>query len=100
MTDRSSRIGTAPQPLKVLNQAAVLICFLLVFSTVAFAQTPATKNESPNSPPADTRKSTEAKAPLAEDERTELLQLIRKLQERVDKLEAAKKQPDSTHPNI
>ncbi len=100
MTEHSSRIGTASQPSKALNQAAVLLCFLLLSGTVAFAQTPATKNESPNGPPSDTRKSPEVKAPLTEDERAELLQLIRKLQERVDKLEAAQKQPDSTGPNI
>lgn len=43
-------------------------------------------------------KSVEAKA-LAEDERAQLLDMIRKLQERVDKLEAAQKQPDSARPS-
>jgi hypothetical protein len=55
------------------GRVALLVMILLVFSPVCFAQT---------GPPVDQK-------PLTPNEREELLKLIRSLQERVDKLEAA-----------
>src|SRR5215212_3920550 len=62
-------------------RGALLIKILLVVSMVSFAQTD-------NTPPAATKSSVDNK-PLTSDERAELLKLIRSLQERVEKLEAA-----------
>jgi len=58
-------------------RAALLIGFL---NLLCFAQSPSPNPSVPREP---------AKAPLTEDERAELLKLIRSLQERVEKLEAA-----------
>src|SRR5215217_4255603 len=69
---RRSRIG---------RRAALLIKILLVVNVVCSAQTE-------NKPPAVTKTSVDHK-PLTSDERAELLKLIRSLQERVEKLEAA-----------
>jgi hypothetical protein len=98
MSDYSSRTESAPQLGKTFRQTAVLACFLFFLNCVVSAQTAANKSESPNTPPGNATRTNDAKAPLAEDERAELRELIRKLQERVDKLEATQKQPDSTRP--
>src|SRR5215217_6511602 len=71
----------APRHCSIGLRAALLIKILLVMSMVSFAQTD-------NTPPAATKSSVDNK-PLTSDERAELLKLIRSLQERVEKLEAA-----------
>src|SRR5215204_6135335 len=76
-----SQIRRATRPCSIGLRAALLIKILLVTSMVCFAQTD-------NLPPAATKSSVDNK-PLTSDERAELLKLIRTLQERVEKLEAA-----------
>lgn len=62
---------------RLMLQAALLIG---VFNLICFAQSPKPDGSVPTP---------NSKAPLTEDERAELLKLIRSLQERVEKLEAA-----------
>src|SRR5262249_32287518 len=74
MTYAFSRINFATRRRGVMLRAAL---FIGICNFICFAQTPAGTPIPP------------AKAPLTDDERTELLNLIRGLQERVEKLEAA-----------
>src|SRR5919205_2401509 len=62
-------------------RAALLVKILLVANLVCLAQTE-------NIPPTATKPTVDNK-PLTSDERAELLKLIRSLQQRVEKLEAA-----------
>ncbi len=62
----------------------------IVLKLVAFAQVQGPQDRGRAEPvPAPTASSTPAKEPVTEDERLELLRLIKSLQERLDKLEAA-----------
>jgi hypothetical protein len=81
MTLTPSRIQRARRRYGIGLRAAVLIKILLVVNLVCFAQTE-------NTPPATPKPSMDNK-PLKSDERAELLKLIRNLQERLEKLEAA-----------
>lgn len=65
---------------------ALLVNILVVFAVVCFAQS---ENGSPVPKPAGVK-------PVTSDERAELLKLIRSLQERVEKLEAAQASTDKT----
>ena len=65
--------------------AGLLVAIGLVCSTVCFAQGPA---ENTNAP-VPTPNPTPSTAPVTSEERAELLKLIKSLQERLDKLEAA-----------
>lgn len=88
-----SRGNTAARRGALMVRATLLVSFVLIFKALAFAQNP--RDESP----APTAKPTADKTPLSDDERTELLKLIRSLQERVDKLEAAQAANSSPTPN-
>ena len=70
----------------VTSRAALLISVFVIFKLIAAAQTPGPSNAT--TPEKGTSGSVE-KAPLSDTERAELLKLIKSLQERVDKLEAA-----------
>ena len=70
-------------------RVALLVQIVLALSLVCLAQSEKT---APNSKPSEDK-------PLTSDERAELLKLIKSLQERVDKLEAAQAaQPSTTQP--
>ena len=71
----------------IFVRAALLIGVVVVFQATAIAQSqgPATSENGPSSAP----KTPAEKVPLSDAERTELLKLIKSLQERVEKLEAA-----------
>src|SRR5215204_3162313 len=84
----ASQIRRATRRCSVGWRAALLIKILLVVNLVCLAQTG-------NKPPAVNKSSVDNK-PLMSDERAELLKLIRSLQERVEKLEAA--QSDTEKP--
>src|SRR6185295_9830672 len=74
-----SRAMTTPQFCSILNRAAVVFAITLTCIAVAAAQT-ANPTSSGAKPASD--------QPLTQDERSELLKLIRQLQDRVEKLEA------------
>ena len=76
-TNKAVRRGSLMLP------AALLVTSLLSLSVPGYAQNPNAKEKTPTSPPVNDQE------PLANDERAELLKLIRSLQDRVEKLEAA-----------
>ncbi|HEU4391360.1 MAG TPA: hypothetical protein VFV34_26410 [Blastocatellia bacterium] len=85
MTEVLSRKGEIPRPAMSMLQAAVLIGVALAGSAVCFGQS---QNPSETGSVA-AAESVAGQKPLTTDERAELLKLIRTLQERVEKLEAA-----------
>lgn len=76
----------------ILTRAALLIGGVVVVQSVAVAQSQgsATPENGPAAP-----KSSAEKVPLSDAERAELLKLIKSLQERVEKLEAAQAKPSN-----
>src|SRR5215510_15038160 len=84
----TSLINFATRRRSLILRAALLIG---ICNFAGFAQSPATSVTTPPS-----------KAPLTDDERTELLRLIHSLQERVEKLEAAQasRSPSDSPPAI
>ena len=85
-----SRISTVPPRSRLTLRAAGVIASILIASAVCYAQAATDK--------APTSKSATDQNPLSNDERAELLKLIRSLQERVEKLEAAQPTPSSPSP--
>jgi hypothetical protein len=85
MTPSLSRNTTARRPNNLTLRVALLVANLLIMSTASFAQSP-TEQAPASVAPSD-------HSSLANDERAELLKLIRSLQQRVEKLEAAKATP-------
>ncbi|HEX6047044.1 MAG TPA: hypothetical protein VFZ22_21325 [Pyrinomonadaceae bacterium] len=81
MTFSFYRVRVATQRRRVMARAALLISCLLVLKIVCFAQ-------AENLPPLANKPHPEK--PLTADERAELFKLIRSLQERIEKLEAAR----------
>ncbi|HEX7334422.1 MAG TPA: hypothetical protein VF290_23175, partial [Pyrinomonadaceae bacterium] len=77
MVSTSSQVLTVKRRCSIALRAALLVKIILLVNLVCFAQA----DKAPASPSGD--------KPLTADERAELLKLIRSLQERVDKLEAA-----------
>src|SRR5689334_21236311 len=80
MTFSSSRTNYPTQRRRLLLYATLFIGSVLIASLDCFAQ-------AENLPPVTSRPTVDK--PLTSDERVELLKLIRSLQERLDKLEAA-----------
>src|SRR5687767_6033223 len=84
MTLALSHDRTAPRRRNgFILRTAVLVAVLLISSAVCYAQNPNEKEHQPSAKPTTDQNS------LTNDERAELLKLIRSLQERVEKLEAA-----------
>ena len=86
-----SRMHGAGRRCSIGLRAALFSAVLVAFQTMAIAQTqgpsaPAT----PENGPAPATKPTPESAPVSDTERAELLKLIKGLQERVEKLEAAR----------
>src|SRR6516225_9215244 len=89
MTQAPSRTSVPSRLRRLLPLVVLPIGALLIASRVCFAQQ-TTASNGPGTPVAEgTPQPAGNKAPLTDAERAELLGLIRKLQERVDKLEAA-----------
>src|SRR5690348_5986721 len=80
MTFSSTRTNFETRRRRLLLHAALFVAGLSIFSLDCFAQ-------AENIPPVATRPTVDK--PLTSDERAELLKLIRSLQERLDRLEAA-----------
>ncbi|HKO97574.1 MAG TPA: hypothetical protein VJU86_11300 [Pyrinomonadaceae bacterium] len=74
---------------RLLLQAAVQIMIALVFNALCFGQTSKADEKLPGPATRTVPSAAADKAPLSDDERSELLKLIRSLQERVERLEAA-----------
>jgi hypothetical protein len=91
MTLTPSRTDFATRRGSMALRAALLFSSVFVLQLVCFAQ-------AENIPPVAT-KPVPAK-PLSADERTELLKLVRSLQERVEKLEAAQNLPIESSPTV
>lgn len=85
----SPRGVLAPRLRSLLLHAAVQIGIALLFNALCFGQTSKADEKLPGSASETVPGSATDKAPLTEDERAELLKLIRSLQERVERLEAA-----------
>jgi hypothetical protein len=81
----SSHHRTGSWRLGLMSRAAFLVAVVLIVSAQGLAQNPSEKG--PTAKPASDQ------PPLTNDERTELLKLIHSLQERVEKLEAARATP-------
>jgi hypothetical protein len=84
MTFTLSRTNKAPRAGSISLHAALLVCSVLVFRLVCFAQNPVVAEKAAG----PTSKTATDPTLLTNDERTELLNLIRGLQARLDKLEA------------
>src|SRR5262245_27876019 len=89
---RGTEISKATRRWSVALRAALLIKILLALNVVCLAQT---QNVTP-----PTTKTAVDNKPLTSDEREELLKLIRSLQERVEKLEAAQSQNAGAQPSL
>ena len=85
----SPREVLAPRLRRLLLQAAMLIVIASIFNAICLGQTPKADEKLPGSSSATVPSAAADKAPLTDGERAELLKLIRSLQERVEKLEAA-----------
>ena len=83
-----SRVIAATQQRRLILRAALLLEIILVLNFVCFAQ--------PKENPTPTTAKPDETKPLTPSEREELIKLIRSLQERLDKLEAA--QPPASQP--
>jgi hypothetical protein len=88
MTCASSWTNFATRRCSLVLRAALLIPIVLVLNVICSAQTD-NAAASPVKSTVENKQSTGDNKPLTADERAELLKLIRSLQERVDKLEAA-----------
>ena len=86
----SSQIDFATRRRGMLLRAALLIGIVLALNVNCFAQT-ASSGPTPVKPAVENK-------PMTADERAELLKLIRSLQERVDKLEAAQYSTEKSAP--
>src|ERR1044072_5560954 len=86
MTQTPSQMRIVKRRYAITWRAALLMSCLMVLKLVAGAQTPGPSSST--TPEKGTNGPVE-KAPLTDVERAELLKLIKSLQERVDKLEAA-----------
>jgi len=83
----------------LLLQAAAQIGITLILNSMCFGQTPKGDEKLPGSASGTVPGSAADKAPLTDDERAELLKLIRSLQERVERLEAAQGSTSSSTSN-
>ena len=80
---------TQPRLRLLLLHGAMLLASVLMLKSMCYGQTATTTNKPTGAAPAPATDPDPSKAPLTQDERAELLKLIRSLQERVEKLEAA-----------
>lgn len=84
MLSTLSRTNKASWPDRLMLRAVLLVAGLLSLSVAGYAQDPNEKKKPATSKPVNDQN------PITSDERAELWKLIRSLQERVEKLEAAK----------
>lgn len=89
----------APRLRRLLLQAAAQIGISLIINSMCFGQTPKGDEKLSGSASGTVPGSAADKAPLADDERAELLKLIHSLQERVERLEAAQGSTSSSTSN-
>jgi hypothetical protein len=83
----SPSTNAGPRPARLLLRAAMAAVLVFALTRVSVAQTPNAPERTGNSGPAPAAGA--VTSPLSSDERAEMLELIRRLQERVEKLETA-----------